>query len=61
MLLIDSTRPTSGQFVLQWFRFTNTREGLALDFANESDNPESLGSVLLNPPSQILEGSGVKF
>ena len=61
MLLIDSLRPTTRQFVLQWFGFAFTAERFPLGFLNQFQNAQSLLTVMANPIRQIFDGRRVKF
>jgi hypothetical protein len=50
-----------GEFVLEWLRFAQAGKWVPLNLANEPDNAERLGAILLDPPSQVLKRGGVEF
>src|SRR5690242_11992657 len=47
--------------MLQWLRLSYSSERVALDVSYQTNDAESLSSVLLDPPCEILEGGRVKF
>src|SRR5271156_6573760 len=61
VFLTDPPRPAPREFMLQWLRLAQARKRFPLDLANEADDPERLGAILPNPPSQVLERGGIKF
>jgi hypothetical protein len=60
-LLIDAPRPGTTQFALQRFGLADSGERLTLDFPNRTDDPQCLCAVVLDPPCEIFEGSGIKL
>jgi hypothetical protein len=61
VLLIDASRPTTGQFVFQGLGLAHTGIRVTLNLANQSHDSKCLRPVLFDPPSEILEGRWVKF
>ena len=63
VLLIDTSGPTTGQFVFQGLGLAQAGVGVALNFANQPHDSECLRPVLFDPPGEILEGreSNSKF
>jgi len=61
MLLVDSLRPATRQFVLQRFGFAFTAEWIPLALLNQFQNAQSLLTVLANPICQIFDRRKVKF
>jgi hypothetical protein len=39
VLVVDASRPTAGQFVLQGFRFADPLKWILLDFLDKPDDP----------------------
>jgi hypothetical protein len=61
MLVVDSSRPTALQIMLQRLGLSHSLEGISLNFSNQPDNSQRLRSVMLHPPREILERRCVKF
>src|SRR5690349_21756290 len=61
MFLVDPAGPAPRQVVLQRLGLTRAGEGLALDRFNQLHDPESLLTVLLDPPGEVREGRRIKF
>lgn len=56
MLLVNTPGPAAGQLMPQRLRFTNPGERISLNVPYQPDDPNSLISILLRPPCDILEG-----
>jgi hypothetical protein len=61
MFVIDSPRPATFELVFQRLRFSGASERIALNFSDETDDSQSLCSIMLHPLGEILEGGGIKF
>jgi hypothetical protein len=56
MFLINASRPTTGQFVLQRLRLAETGKRVTLNFTDQPHDSKRLRPVLFDPPGEILEG-----
>jgi hypothetical protein len=56
MFLINASRPTTGQFVLQRLGLAQTGKRVTLNFTNQPHDSKRLRPVLLDPLGEILEG-----
>ena len=61
MFLVDASGPAPGEFVLEWLRLAQAGKWVPLNLANEANNAERLGTVLLDPPGQVLKCGGIEF
>src|SRR5947209_1410681 len=61
VFLVDPLRPATRQLVLEWLGFANAAERVVLGLLDQPKEAKGLLAVVLNPPSQVLEGRGVKF
>ena len=61
MFAINAPGPATFEFMFQGLRFSGAAEWLPLDIADQANNPSGLRAIVLNPPSEILERSRVKF
>ena len=55
MFLVDAPGPAPGQFVFEWLQLAQARKWVPPNLADEADNTERLGTVLLDPPGQVLK------
>lgn len=58
MFLVNSPGPTALQLMPQRLRLAYAFERVSLNVADEPNDPQGLPSVLLYPPSEVLEGGG---
>ena len=61
MFLGNPPGPASAEFVSKRLRLADARKRIVLHFSNQANHPKGLGAVLFDPPSEILEGSRIKF
>jgi hypothetical protein len=61
MLLIDTSRPALGEFMLQRLRFARARKWFSLDLANQPNDPKCQAAVPFNPPSEVIERGRIKL
>jgi hypothetical protein len=58
---INAPGPAAFEFMFQGLRFSGAAEWLPLDIPDQANNSNGLRAIVLNPPSEVLERSGVKF
>nr|VFJ59322.1 MAG: hypothetical protein BECKDK2373B_GA0170837_10826 [Candidatus Kentron sp. DK] len=56
--VIDTARPETGQLVLQGFRFTDTRKGIAFDIPNQLIDTHQGFSILCLPIKVVFPAFG---
>jgi len=56
MLLVDPSRPTAGQLMLEWFGLAFAGERITPHILDEFENTDRLLAVALNPPCQVIKG-----
>ena len=61
MLLIDSPRPTAGQFVLKRLWTSSALERRPLNLSDELDDAKRLLAIAFDPPGKVFERVGVKL
>jgi len=61
VFLVDASGPAPGEFVLEWLRLAQTGKWVPLHLADEANNAERLGAILLDPPGHVLKRGGVEF
>ena len=61
VLLVDATRPTTSQFMLEGFRLPRPAKGITLHCSEQFDDAQRFTAVLFHPPCQILKSGRVKF
>ena len=57
MFAVDTPRPTTGEIVFKWFRFTNTRERCGLNGFEERTDAGNEGGIGFLPERQVARGA----
>jgi len=61
MLVVDAFGSAAGEFVLERFGLADAAERIGGGFLDEAENSQRLFAILLDPPSEIVNGSKIKY